>query len=70
MIDVVLPEKKLRVPIGFEEGGRTCAAGVDLVFVGINQARVRMLLDLERDKSERLLARQHHPDRAEHTIRR
>ena len=54
MVDVILPEKKFRVPIRFEEWIRARAFFVDLVFVGINEARVWMLRDLQRDKSERV----------------
>ena len=55
MIDVVLPEKKFRVPIRFEKRVRTRAVGLQLVLVRINQAHLRVLLDLQRHKSQRLL---------------
>ena len=46
MVDVILPEKKFRVPIRLEEWIRARAFFIDLVFVGINEARVWMLRDL------------------------
>ena len=54
MIDVILAEKKFRVPIGFEKRIRARAVLIDLVFVGINQTGVRMPLDLERDQRQRV----------------
>src|SRR2546421_5515455 len=55
MVDVVLAEKKLRVPIRLEERVRAHAVLVDFVFVGINQTAVGIMLDRQHDEGERML---------------
>jgi len=54
MVDEILPEKKFRIPIGFEKRVRSHAAFVDFIFVGINETRVGMPIDLEGDQRERV----------------
>src|SRR4029077_20653855 len=53
MVDVILPEEKLRIPIRLEErvGARTVM--VDLVFVRIDEPGISMRRDFQRDKGER-----------------
>ena len=53
MIDEVLPEKEFRVPIRFEEWIRPNATLINLVFVRIDQAGLRIAVDLERGKRQR-----------------
>ena len=50
MIDKILPEKKLGVPVGFEKCIRPNTTRINLVFVRIDQAGSRVPLNLERDK--------------------
>ena len=54
MVDEVLAQEKLRVPIRFEERIQAIPGGIDLVLVGIDKPRLGMRLDLERDACERV----------------
>src|SRR3979411_1261555 len=54
VIDVILTEKKLRIPIGFEERVRARAVVVDLVLVGIDQSSFRMFRNFQGNQGKRV----------------
>jgi hypothetical protein len=57
MVDVVLAEEELGVPIGLEERIRARVLFVDLVFVGVDQPGIRLCIDFQRDKGERVFSK-------------
>ena len=57
VIDVILPEEKLGIPIRLEERVRARAVMVDLVFVRIDEPGIGMRHDFQSDKGERVFGK-------------